>query len=158
MNGYQRLRLLLASCKRVCWPWNQWKYSMDEAHGYEARIQARASRLYHEHERVRSLCSSSLLLPLPPRSPRSMWWNSFETATRGAARSGPLSPLCGTCAAYLWSLFPPPTNPSFFLSFFLSARFEHWRDDISKSFPPSFFFFFSFLRFSGLFLHEIINL
>lgn len=110
--------VLLASCKRVCWPWNQWKYSMDEAHGYEARIQARASRLYHEHERSFSLFLFPLLLP-PTCSPLHV----VKFFRDGHQRRGQIWAF----VLFVWNLRPisdpffhlqrsSTTNPSFFLS------------------------------------------
>ena len=41
--------VLLASCKRVCWPWNQWKYFMDGGKYAYTRIRI------HPYTRTRSL-------------------------------------------------------------------------------------------------------
>lgn len=102
---------------------------MDEAHGYEARIQARASRLYHEHER-----SFSLFLFPPPYVPLHV----VKFFRDGHQRRGQIWAF----VPFVWNL-RPISGPFFHLerstttnpSFFLSACFEHWRDDISKSFP-----------------------
>lgn len=100
-----------------------WTRHTDTRHAYR-----REPRGFITNTSVRSLCSSSLLPTC-----HSMWWNSFETATRGAARSGPLSPLCGTCGLSLVP-FSTSNDPPLLILLSFSLRASSI-DDISKSFP-----------------------
>lgn len=76
--------VLLASCKRVCWPWNQWKYFMDGGRGTHAYTLANTlTRMYH-------FAQSSICIRIYATA------GFFRDHRRGGApRTGPLSALSG---------------------------------------------------------------
>jgi len=78
--------VLLAACKRVCWPWNQWKYFMDGGRYAYTRIRI------HPYTCTRSLyaCTyTSFCVSYTRLAPLEM------IARWGAPRTGPLSSLSG---------------------------------------------------------------
>lgn len=75
--------ILLASCKRVCWPWNQWKYFMD-------RRQADT----HTQANLRKPSSLNACTYIISRVSYAQRLASFETIAVEARPELGLCPLC----------------------------------------------------------------